>query len=200
VGLAAGSGHQIKYLYDRLANQLEGSVTSVIQKRKVLEAVIVEWKAMNLLRLMCEPGIDWQRLRKSTWEPHDKWHGLIIGTTKLRNGFYCLENKRSMPWIEACFVIWVSECGTNVLMYHTVFHKTTFFSPNLLSVKYQYRWFSVTDSGCLFLPCSPFYKTFRFVFGGEFRKDPAHYCLHKFLLTCSKPTDWNAALTLLLTL
>lgn len=146
---------QIKYLYDRLANQLEGSVTSVNQMRKVLEAVIVEWKAVNLLRLMCEPGIDWQRLRKSTWEPH-KWHGLIFGTTKLRNGFYCLENKPSIPWTEACVVIWVSECGRNVLM----FLKTTFFSPNLLSIKYQYPWFSVTDSRCLFCLVPHFIKPF----------------------------------------
>ena len=48
------------------------------------------------------------------------------------------------------------------------------------------------------LPCSPFYKTLPFVFGGEFRKDPAHYCLHEFLLTCSKHTDRNVVLTQLL--
>jgi hypothetical protein len=128
--------------------------------RKVLQAVIVEWKAINLLGLMCELGIDWQRLRKIIWEPHDKWHCLIIGTTKLHSGFYFLENKRSIPWTEACVVIRVSECGTNVLMYHTVFLKTTFFSTNLLFVKYQYPWFSVADTGCLFCLVPHFIKLF----------------------------------------
>ena len=168
--------------------------------RKVLKAVIVEWKAMNILGLMCEPGIDWQRPRKTIWEPHDKRHWLIIGTTKLRSGLCCLENKRSIPWTEACVVVRVSECGTNVLMYHM------FLNNHLLFTKFIVRQISVCLSFCnrrwlFILPCSPFYKTFPFVFGGEFRKDSAHYCLHKFLLTCSKPTDWNAVLTqLLLTL
>jgi hypothetical protein len=166
--------------------------------RKVLEAVIVEWKAMNLVRLMCEPGIDWQRLGKTIWEPHDMWHWLIIETTKLRSGFYCLENKRSIPWTEARVIIRVSEYGTNVLMYHTVFLKN-----HLIFTKFSVRQISVSLIFCnrlwlFILPCSPFYKTFPFVFGGEFRKDPAHYCLHKFLLTFSKPTDRNAVLTQLL--
>jgi hypothetical protein len=37
-----------------------------------------------------------------------------------------------------------------VLMSPTLFRKTTFFSPNLFFFKYQYPWFSGTDSGYLF--------------------------------------------------